>query len=259
VVSKIFYTHVTAWAIGASGPQMSESSPFDMSYCMLVIDVYVAARTLSNNWKFKGGIMATTKWEYHQMKSGTDFEARGWFRNCRARNTYTYEFTSEKLGWRRGWDSNPQNPCGFNGFQDGWERIGINWDKRIKRRLPGWNPGGGILAYNLRQVIEPFPKVGRGLDSHANCRFRGIFVEQFNSIARIKISHCTPLALRSSIAKTRDVKVTFIQEMQRAEFPSCLRFSLTRNKLEKSRKPSASACACLCHDWNGNRGNPCQS
>src|SRR5690349_20616869 len=32
--------------------------------------------------------------------------------------------------------------------------------------------------------------------------------------------------------------------MQHAEFPSCLRFSFTRNKLEKSRKPSSSACAC---------------
>ena len=48
-------------------------------------------------------------------------------------------------------------------------------------------------------------------------------------------------------------------EMQHAEFPSCLRFSFTRNKLEKSRKPSSSACACLSHDWNRNRGNPCQS
>src|SRR5262249_18281621 len=38
--------------------------------------------------------------------------------------------------------------------------------------------------------------------------------------------------------------------MQHAEFPSCLRFSFTRNKLEKSRKPSSSACACVCHDWN---------
>ena len=53
--------------------------------------------------------------------------------------------------------------------------------------------------------------------------------------------------------------LTSIEEMQHAEFPSCLRFSFTRNKLEKSRKPSSSACACLCHDWNGNRGNPCQS
>jgi hypothetical protein len=68
-----------------------------------------------------------------------------------------------------------------------------------------------------------------------------------------------PLSLRSSVAKTRDVELTFIQEMQHAEFPSCLRFSFTRNKLEKSRKPSSSACACLRHDWNGNRGNPCQS
>src|SRR5438876_5049512 len=74
------------------------------------------------------------------------------------------------------------------------------------------------------------------VDGRANCRFRGIFVEQFNSIARFKISHCTPLSLRSSIAKTRDVKLTFIKEMQHAEFPSCLRFSFTRNKLEKSRK-----------------------
>jgi hypothetical protein len=72
------------------------------------------------------------------------------------------------------------------------------------------------------------------------------------------------LALHSTFAsfvhcKTRDVKLTFIKEMQHAEFPSCLRFSFTRNKLEKSRKPSSSACACLCHDWNGNRGNPRQS
>src|SRR5439155_12058569 len=74
-------------------------------------------------------------------------------------------------------------------------------------------------------------------NGRANCRFRGIFVKQFNSIARFKISHCTPLSLRSSIAKTRDVKLTFIKEMQHAEFPSCLRFSFTGNKLEKSRKP----------------------
>src|SRR5215470_12941956 len=33
--------------------------------------------------------------------------------------------------------------------------------------------------------------------------------------------------------------------MQHAGFPSCLRFSFTRNKLEKSRKPSSPACACL--------------
>src|SRR5215472_10505602 len=36
--------------------------------------------------------------------------------------------------------------------------------------------------------------------------------------------------------------------MQHAEFHGCLRLSFTRNKLEKSRKPSSSACACLCHD-----------
>src|SRR5437870_3000957 len=96
------------------------------------------------------------------------------------------------------------------------------------------------------------------VDGRANCRFRGIFVEQFNSIARFKISHCTPLSLRSSIAKTRDVKLTFIKEMQHAEFPSCLRFSLNRNKLEKSRKSSSSTSKCLSHDWNRNRGNPCQ-
>src|SRR5215472_13161107 len=33
--------------------------------------------------------------------------------------------------------------------------------------------------------------------------------------------------------------------MQHAGFPSCLRFSFTRNKLEKSRKPSSPARACL--------------
>src|SRR5689334_2630761 len=38
--------------------------------------------------------------------------------------------------------------------------------------------------------------------------------------------------------------------MQHAEFPSCLRFSFTRNKLEKSRKPSSPACAYLRHDWD---------
>src|SRR5260370_36712672 len=96
-------------------------------------------------------------------------------------------------------------------------------------------------------------------NGRANCRFRGIFVEQFNSIARFKISHCTPFSLRSSIAKTRDVKLTFIQEVQHAEFPSCLRFSFTRNKLEKSLKPISSACAGLSHDWYINRGNPCPS
>src|SRR6266480_4002978 len=105
----------------------------------------------------------------------------------------------------------------------------------------------------------PKVRLRQTVNGRANCRFRGILVEQFNSIARFKISHRIPLSLRSSIAKTRDVKLTFIQEMQHAEFPSCLRFSFTRNKLEKSRKPSSSACACLCHDWNGNRGNPCQS
>jgi len=86
-------------------------------------------------------------------------------------------------------------------------------------------------------------------NGRANCRFWGIFVGQFNSIARCKISRCIPLSFRSSIAKTRDVNLTFIQEMQHAEFPSCLRFSFTRNKLEKSRKPSSSACAWRCHDW----------
>ena len=71
-------------------------------------------------------------------------------------------------------------------------------------------------------------------------------------------AHCTLLLLRSFIAKARDVDQTFAQEMQHAEFPSCLRFSFTRNKLEKSRKPSSSACACLYHDRNRNRGNPRQ-
>ena len=70
------------------------------------------------------------------------------------------------------------------------------------------------------------------------------------------LSHSRRVArFLNSYAKTRDVKLTFVKEMQHAEFPSCLRFSFTRNELEKSRKPSSSACACLCHDWNGNRGN----
>src|SRR6266404_1274028 len=74
------------------------------------------------------------------------------------------------------------------------------------------------------------------------------------------LSHSRRVArFLNSYAKARDVKLTFIKEMQHAEFPSCLRFSFTRNELEKSRKPSSSACACLCHDWNGNRGNPYQS
>jgi hypothetical protein len=94
----------------------------------------------------------------------------------------------------------------------------------------------------------PKVRLRQTVNGPANCRFRRIFVGQFNSIDRFKISHCIPLSLRSSIAKTRDVKLTFIQEMQHAEFPSCLRFSFTRNKLEKSRKPSSSACACRCHD-----------
>src|SRR5258708_12612578 len=94
-------------------------------------------------------------------------------------------------------------------------------------------------------------------NGRANCRFRGIFVEQFNSIARFKISHCTPLSLRSSIAKTRDVELTLIKEMQHAEFPSCLRFSFPRNKLEKSRKPSSSPSPCLTHDCTRNPGHPC--
>jgi hypothetical protein len=33
--------------------------------------------------------------------------------------------------------------------------------------------------------------------------------------------------------------------MLHAEFPNCLRFSFAGDKLEKSRKPSAPACACL--------------
>src|SRR6266480_7974901 len=105
----------------------------------------------------------------------------------------------------------------------------------------------------------PKVRLRQTVNGRANCRFRAIFVEQFNSIARFKISHCTPLSLRSSIPKIRGVKLTFTHEMRHAEFPSCLRFSCTRNKLEKSRKPSSSACASLCYDWNGNRGNPCQS
>jgi len=43
--------------------------------------------------------------------------------------------------------------------------------------------------------------------------------------------------------------------MRHAEFPSCLRFSFTRNKLEKSRKPSSPACACLRPSPNANGGN----
>src|SRR6266436_4036768 len=56
-------------------------------------------------------------------------------------------------------------------------------------------------------------------NGRANCRFRGIFVEQFNSIARCKISHCTPLSLRSSIARTRDVKLTLYKKCNTQSFP----------------------------------------
>src|SRR5207244_5211151 len=57
------------------------------------------------------------------------------------------------------------------------------------------------------------------VDGRANCRFRGIFVEQFNSIARFKISHCTPLSLSSSIARTRDVKLTLYKKCNTQSFP----------------------------------------
>ena len=64
---------------------------------------------------------------------------------------------------------------------------------------------------------------------------------------------------RSVIVGTLSVRLSLVRQMQDAESPSCLRFSFTGNKLEKSRKPSSSACACLCHDWNGDRDNFCQS
>jgi hypothetical protein len=44
-------------------------------------------------------------------------------------------------------------------------------------------------------------------------------------------------------------------KMQNAEFPSCLRFSLARDKLEKSRKPSSPASACLSPAQSMNRHN----
>src|SRR5215475_13930295 len=75
----------------------------------------------------------------------------------------------------------------------------------------------------------------------------------------IRTATTKDVPLLAGMAKTRDVKLTLIKETQHAEFPSCPRFSFTRNKLEKSRKPSSPACACLWHDWYGNRGNPCQS
>src|SRR5260370_41639254 len=57
------------------------------------------------------------------------------------------------------------------------------------------------------------------VNAGANCRFREIFVEQFNSIARFKISHCTPLSLSSSIARTRDVKLTLYKKCHTQSFP----------------------------------------
>src|SRR5207237_10790945 len=53
----------------------------------------------------------------------------------------------------------------------------------------------------------------------SNCRFREIFVDQFNSIARFKISHCIPLPLSSSIATTRDVKLTLYKKCNTQSFP----------------------------------------
>src|SRR5205807_6605126 len=55
------------------------------------------------------------------------------------------------------------------------------------------------------------------VNAGANCRFREIFVEQFNSIARFNISHCTPLS--SSIARTRDVKLTLYKKCNTQSFP----------------------------------------
>src|SRR6266446_816954 len=57
------------------------------------------------------------------------------------------------------------------------------------------------------------------VNAGANCRFREIFVEQFNSIARFKISHCTPLSLSSSIARTRDVKLPSHKKCNTQSFP----------------------------------------
>src|SRR5438270_4885188 len=57
------------------------------------------------------------------------------------------------------------------------------------------------------------------VNAGANCRFREIFVEQFNSIARFKISHCTPLSLSASIARTRDVKLTLYKKCNTQSFP----------------------------------------
>src|SRR5262245_15576897 len=46
-------------------------------------------------------------------------------------------------------------------------------------------------------------------------------------------------------------------EVRHAEFPSCLRFSFTRNKLEKSRKPSSPACACPIPAWRSFSSHQC--
>ena len=107
----------------------------------------------------------------------------------------------------------------------------------------------------VQQGHEPRPSACRGM-LNSEC-FRP-FQLSLTSAAVARRPQRTSIDI-AIIARTRDVKVTFIEEMQHTEFPGCLRFSFTRNKLEKSRKPSSSACACLCHDWNGNRGNPWQS
>src|SRR5438046_5223540 len=48
------------------------------------------------------------------------------------------------------------------------------------------------------------------VDGRANCRFRGIFVEKLNSIARFKILHFILITLQFFITKTRLFYLIFI-------------------------------------------------
>ena len=59
---------------------------------------------------------------------------------------------------------------------------------RSKRR-GGYALDEKVCSFRRTHLRSDFVKRLTG----ANCRFRGIFVEQFNSIARFKISHCSPL------------------------------------------------------------------
>ena len=129
-----------------------------------------------------------------------------------------------------------------------YTRFGLS-SESVGRRL--------LNSYRTHSFI---PIAQQMVNGRANCRFRGNLRRTVQFDRQIQDLALPPhFRFIRPLQRLAMFQLTFIKEMQHAEFPSCLRFSFTRNKLEKSRKTSSPACCILCHDWNRNRGNLCQS